>query len=39
LETSFINSVVWLHVDLRFGIRGPIPWYWTNLFQYKALSH
>jgi hypothetical protein len=26
LVSTFLNSVVWLHVELRFGIRGPIPW-------------
>jgi hypothetical protein len=40
LELVFLNLVVWLHVELRFGIRGPILWNWTitrsPLSQYKT---
>jgi hypothetical protein len=40
LESALLNSVVWLHVEFRFGIRSPIPWNWTitrnPLSQYKA---
>jgi hypothetical protein len=40
LEPTFLNSVVWLHVELRFEIRGLILWNWTitrnPASQYKA---
>jgi hypothetical protein len=40
LKLAFLNSVVWLHVELRFGIRGLIPGNWiitrNPLSQYKA---
>jgi hypothetical protein len=26
LESALLNSVVWPHMELRFGIRDPIPW-------------
>jgi hypothetical protein len=29
LESTFQNSIVWLHVELRFGIRDPILRNWT----------
>jgi hypothetical protein len=29
LESTFQNSIVWLHVELRFEIRDPISWNWT----------
>jgi hypothetical protein len=40
LESAFQNPVVWLHVELRFGIRDSIHWNRTitrnTLSQYKA---
>jgi hypothetical protein len=29
LELNFLNSVVWLHAELRIGIRGSFSWNWT----------
>jgi hypothetical protein len=28
LESTFLNFVVWFHVELRFGIGCSIPWNW-----------
>jgi hypothetical protein len=40
LKSTFLNSVVWLHTELKFEIRDPIPWNWTitrnSLSQYRA---
>jgi hypothetical protein len=40
LELAFLNFVVWLHIELRFGIREPIPWNWTitrnSISQYRV---
>jgi hypothetical protein len=37
MESIFQNSIVWLHMKLRFRIRDLIPWNWTitknSLFQ------
>ena len=26
LESGFLNTAVWMHMELRFGIEDPIPW-------------
>jgi len=40
MEPSFLNAIVWMHTELRSGIRGSIPWYWRitirGLSQYRA---
>jgi hypothetical protein len=40
LESAFLNSLVWLHMELRFGTRDSIQWNWTinrnSLSQYRA---
>jgi hypothetical protein len=35
LESTFQNSIVWLHMKLRFGIEDLILWNWTII---KTLS-
>ena len=27
LESGFLNTAVWMHMELRFAIGDPIPWY------------